>query len=84
MEARGKVIAIEEDALGRGNRAERGASVATDASVDADGLAERAELLGMVTVSAEGGVRGTAGEGSREGIGWRGGMGLGRVVDGRC
>ncbi len=84
VEARGEVIAVEEDALGRSDRAERGAGVAADASVCADGLAERAELLGVVAVGAESGVGGAASEGCGEGVAGRGGMGLGRVVDGSC
>lgn len=69
METRGEVIAIEENPLGRGDWAKLGAGVAADASVHADGLAERAELLGVVAVGAEGGVGGAAREGLREGVG---------------
>ncbi len=83
VEARGEVIAVEENPLGRGDGAKLGTRVAANASVHADGLAQRAELLGVVAVGAERGVRGAAREGLREGVGRRGGMGLGRVVD-RC
>ena len=69
METRGEVIAIEENPLGRGDWAKLGAGVAADASVHADGLAERAELLGVVAVGAEGGVGGAAREGLRKGVG---------------
>ena len=83
VETRGEVIAVEENPLGRGDWAKLGAGVSADASVHADGLAERAELLGVVAVGAKSGVRGAARKGLREGVGRRGGMGLGRVID-RC
>jgi hypothetical protein len=84
VEARGQVVAVEEDALGRNDGAQLGASSAADASVGPDGLAEGPELLGVVAVGTEGGVRGAAGEGCGERVGRRGRVGLGRVVDGGC
>ena len=68
MEAGGQVVAVEEDALGRGDGAKMGASSATDAGVSFDGLAERAELLGVVAVGTESRM-GRLGEGIRKGVG---------------
>lgn len=68
MEAGGQVVAVEEDALWGGNRAKMGASSATDAGVSFDGLAEWAELLGVVAVGAESRV-GRLGKGIRKGVG---------------
>ncbi len=84
VEAGGEVIPVEENAFGRGDGAEVGASSAADTSLGLDGLAEGAELLGVVTVGAEAVVGGAVGEGSGERVGGRGGGGLGRVGDGSC
>lgn len=84
MEARRELVAVEGDALGRGDGAELGAGSVADAAAGLDGLAEGTELLGVVPVGAEGGVRRAAGEGCRERVGRGRGMGLGRVVDGCC
>lgn len=53
VEACRKVVAVEKGPLGGRNRTKVGAGTATDATVRLDGLAKRAELLGMVTVCAE-------------------------------
>lgn len=82
VEACREIVAVEEDALRSGDRAEVRASSAANAG-GLDGLAKRPELLGVVTVGAERRV-GRGGEGFRQGVGGRSGMGLGRVVDGCC
>jgi hypothetical protein len=56
VEARGQVVAVEGDALGRDDGTQLGTSRAADASVGPDGLAEGPELLGVVAVGTEGGV----------------------------
>lgn len=54
MEAGGELVAIEEHALGRRDRAEIGAGLAANASGGGvDSLAEGAELLGVVAVGAK-------------------------------
>lgn len=53
-EARGQLVAVEEDSLGGRDGAQLEAGDATDArAVALHGLAEGSELLGMVAVGAE-------------------------------
>lgn len=87
LEAGGEPRGIEEDTLGSLDSAEVGTAVATNTTTISDGLLERAMLLGVVSVGAEGGVaRGggavaVAGPGLGELAKGRSGMGLGSVVD---
>jgi hypothetical protein len=82
VEAGRKVVAVKIVALGRVDGAELGAGGAANAAgVGLDGLAERAELLSVVPVRAEGGVGGKAGPGGREGAGGRGRVRLRGRVD---
>lgn len=63
VEARRKLVAVKEDALGGGNGPKvRAGRPADTTSVGLDGLAKRAELLGVVAICAEGRVGGAAGE----------------------
>lgn len=83
VEAGGELVSVEEDALGRGNWTKVGTGLAADASVGCrDGLAQWTELLSVIAVRAKRSVRRR--ERGRQGMVRRGGMRLGRVVDGSC
>ena len=87
-EAGGQLVAVKVDALRGLDGAQVGAGGAADAGVGGglDGLAEGAELLSVVAVGAEGAVGGgllvVLGEVLGEGVGGRGRVRMGRVVDG--
>ena len=89
LEAGRQLAAIEEDALGRLDRAECRAGRATNATLSQgfDGLAEGPVLLDLVPIRAERCVRrrrASAGEARGKGARGAGRMRLGGVVDGRC
>jgi len=82
-EAGGELRDVKEDARGGLDGAEAGARGAADAILCTDGLLERAVLLSVVAVGAEGGVaRRRAVEGFGQRAAGRGRVRLGRVVDG--
>lgn len=87
LEAGGELRGIEENTMGGLDSAESSTAGGTDTAVSADGLLERAMLLDVVSVGAEGGVaRGggavaVAGPGLGELAKGRSGMRLGSVVD---
>lgn len=79
-EAGGELVTVKVEALNRLDGAESTAGSATNAGkLRADGLAEGTVLLGVLAVGAEGGGRTPVG---RKGVGGRGRVRLGGVVDG--
>lgn len=87
--AGGQLGQVEEVALGGSDGAQFGAGGAADAALGADRLLQRAVLLGVVAVGAEGGVAGpgvarvaVGAERLGEAAGGRGRVRLGSVVDG--
>lgn len=84
VEACRKLVAVKVDTLRRDDRTERRSGGSANASIGLDGLAEGPELLSVVAVGTEGSMRRAAGEGGRERVSRRGGMGLGGVVDRGC